>query len=248
MAIRALIVDDEPLARDLLREMLAAHPQVAVVGECRSGAEAVQAIGRLAPDVVFLDVQMPEMNGFEVVASVGAARMPRVVFVTAHDRYAVQAFEVHALDYLLKPFDDERLARAVARLDAAGDGLDARLAALLAGRTAPRPERLVIHDGSRALFVPLAEVDWIEAAGKYVVVHAGEASHVLRESISTLAAELDPHSFARIHRSTIVRIERIREVRSLLGGDYEVVLRDGTALTTSRGHRHRVQALLGRRG
>ncbi|MFY0531400.1 response regulator [Nannocystis pusilla] len=137
MAIRALIVDDEPLARDLLREMLAAHPRVAVVGECRSGAEAVRAIDRLAPDVVFLDVQMPEMNGFEVVAAVGAARMPRVVFVTAHDRYAVQAFEVHALDYLLKPFDDRRLARAVARLDAAGDGLDARLAALLAERAPP---------------------------------------------------------------------------------------------------------------
>ncbi|PCC75460.1 two-component system, LytT family, response regulator [Nannocystis exedens] len=175
---------------------------------------------------------MPEMSGFEVVAAVGP---------TAHDRYAVRAFEVHALDYLLKPFDDRRLARAVARLDAAGDGLDARLAALLAERAPARPERLVIHDGGRALFVPLAEIDWIEAAGQYVVVH------VLRESISTLEAELDPRSFARIRRSSIVRIERIHEVRSLLGGDYEVVLRDGASLTTSRGHRHRVQALLGRR-
>lgn len=258
MPIRALIVDDEPLALELLREMLAPHRSIAVIGERRSGTDAVEAIAALAPDLVFLDVQMPEMTGFEVVEAVGPARMPAVVFVTAYDRYAVKAFEVHALDYLLKPFDEERLDRAIRRVEGAldrarPDPLGDRLAALLAelGARVPerreRPERLVIQDAGRAVFVPLDAIDWIEAAGKYVIVHAGAATHTLRESIGALEAELDPRRFARIHRSTIVRVDRIREVRTLFGGEYEVVLRDGTELGSSRGYRHRVQALLGRR-
>lgn len=250
MTIRALIVDDEPLARDLLREMLAPHDRLEIVGECRDGAGAVAAIVSLTPDLVFLDVQMPGMSGLQVIEAVGPERMPRVVFVTAHDRYAAKAFELHALDYVLKPFDEDRLANTLRRVFAslAPDDLERRLAALLAG-FAPAPgERLVIQEAGRALLVPVDEVDWLEAAGKYVVVHAGRETHTLRGSISALEAELDPRRFVRIHRSTIVRLDRIREIRGNPGGDGEVVLRDGTTLAASRSHRHRLHAPLGRRG
>ncbi|MBV9772905.1 MAG: response regulator [Gemmatimonadetes bacterium] len=253
--IRALIVDDEPLARDLLRFMLEEEADVEVVGECRNGAEAVEAVRDDPPDLLFLDVQMPELDGFGVVRALEPEGLPTLVFVTAYDRYALRAFEVHALDYLLKPFDEARLAetlrRARERLSRADpDEVGRRVLAMLAEmepRRRRHVERLVIRSEGRARFLPVAEVDWVEAAGKHVLVHAGKSEHHLRESISRVEEQLDPDAFIRIHRSTLVRIDRIREVQSWFGGDYVVILQDGTKLTSSRGYRGRLQELVGKR-
>jgi len=250
--LRVLIVDDEPLARERIRALLRDAPETEVVGECGDGRRAVAAIRRRKPDLVFLDVQMPELDGFEVLRALGPAEMPAVIFVTAYDRYALRAFEVHALDYLLKPFDRERFQRALARarsqLERDRHGaVEKRLLALLEdlqpGRK--RLERLVVKEGGRIFFLRADEIDWVEAQGNYARLHVGRETHLVRETMARLEAGLDPKHFARIHRSAIVNLERVREMRPDFHGDYAVVLRDGTRLTLSRNFREKFREFFG---
>jgi len=253
--IRALVVDDEPMARDRVLSLLQHEDDVEVVGECGDGTQAVSAIHNQAPDLVFLDVQMPGHNGFEVIEAVGADRMPTVIFVTAYDEYALKAFEVHALDYLLKPFGRDRFqqtlqhARAILERRRAGD-LGRRLLALVNDiKTEPGPtrlDRLVVKSGGRVFFLRTDQIDWIEAAGNYVRLHVGPTSHLLRETMNAIEGRLDPEKFFRIHRSRIVNMERIQEMQPWLNGEYAVVLRTGTRLTLSRGYREKLQERLGR--
>ena len=261
--IKILIVDDEPLAREGVRVLLEQDPEVEVVGECANGREAVKALGELGPDLLFLDVQMPEMDGFEVLAQIEAARMPVVVFVTAYDQHALRAFEVHALDYLLKPFKDDRFRAALERAKAQVrqqkvNAISQRLVALLEQTGSPAPavatpppdeapylRRLVVKTGGRVFFINVEEIDWIEAADYYVRLHVGDKAHLLRETMSTLERRLDPQHFQRIHRSTIVRLDRIATLEPYFHGNYMVLLRDGTELKMSRRHRQKVEAALG---
>jgi len=253
MTVRALIVDDEPLARDRLRALLAGDADVQVVGECGDGHTAVAAIRDLDPDLVFLDVQMPALDGLGVVAEVGPARMPPTVFVTAYDKYAVRAFDVSAVDYLLKPFDADRFAAALRRAKdqvrhRADAGVRDRLLALLADAKPPAPpaaERLAVKTGGKVVFLRTDEIDWIEAAGNYCRLHVGKQAHLLRETMAALEARLDPKRFVRIHRSTIVNVERIRELQPYFHGDYVVLLRDDTQLTLSRTYRQKLHELVG---
>lgn len=254
MKIRTLIVDDEPLARERLRKLLAAETDVEVVGECGDGQEAVAAIERDQPDLLFLDIQMPELDGFGVLEIVRTARMPEVIFVTAFNQHALRAFEVHALDYLLKPFDRERfqtaLDRARKRLAHARSGeLNQKLTALLADLRPPEPktaDRLAIKTGGKVVILRTADIDWIEAADNYVNLHVGADSHLLRETMSTIEARLDPGHFIRISRSAIVNLERIKELQPMFHGDYTVILRSGTKLSLSRNYRDKLEKLMGR--
>lgn len=248
--IRILIVDDEPLARQRLRSLLAAATDVEVIAEAGDGPSAVAQIERSAPDLVFLDVQMPELDGFDVVARVGPARMPPVVFVTAFDAYALRAFEVHALDYLLKPFDEDRFAqmldhvRTSLRRDAV-DGLAKRLDALLAAHgERPVSQHLLARAPGRVRIVRVDEIDWIAAAGNYIEVHAGRETHLVHETLTAAAQRLPRVDFRRIHRSTIVRLDRVIEVHAGFRGDGAVVLRDGTRLAFSRRYRDELRELL----
>ena len=251
--IRTLVVDDEPLARERVLSLLQQESDVEIVGECSDGTQAVSAIQEQSPDLVFLDVQMPGCDGFEVIRSIGADRMPTVVFVTAYDEYALQAFEVHALDYLLKPFGKDRFqqtlrhAREALERRRAGD-LGRRLLALVQD-IKPEPqrvERLVVKSGGRVFFLRTDEIDWIEAAGNYVRLHLGTESHLFRETMNRMESRLDTRRFARIHRSRIVNTERIKELQPWFNGDYVVILRDGQRLTLSRGYREKLQQRLGK--
>jgi two-component system, LytTR family, response regulator len=251
--IRALIVDDEPLAREMLREMLQADSQIDIVGEAGNGREAIEAIRTLTPDLIFLDVQMPALGGFEVLEALGTGPIPHVIFVTAFDQYAVRAFEVHALDYLLKPFDQERFDLSWQRAKAQimrerNGGMDQRILALLEELKAGSRylERLVIKSGGRIYFLETNEIDWIEAEGNYVSVHSGKKSHLLRETISSLESQLDPRKFVRIHRSSIVKIDRIQELQPWFHGEYRVILHGGTQLTLSRNYRDKLHEALGK--
>jgi two-component system LytT family response regulator len=246
--IRVLVADDEPLARRGVRQLLAPHRDMTVVGEARNGAETLTALDALSPDLLFLDVQMPEMDGFEVLRARGAERMPAVVFVTAHDQFAVRAFEAHALDYLVKPLHVGRFETALERvrerlrlMEAAASA--AQLRALLDAEKAERErcgvERLVVPIATGELVIPVAEIDWIGADDYYACLHVGARRHLLRESLASLETRLDPRRFARVHRSAIVQIDRIRE----LHGD-EVVLRGGGRLTVSRRRRAAIEGLL----
>lgn len=214
---RVVVADDEPLARERLRMLLSSEPWLELVAECQNGIEAIDAIQGLAPDLVFLDVQMPGATGFEVIEAVGAENMPPVVFVTAYDQYALKAFDVRALDYLLKPFDRERfqqaLSRARQRVGNSGPGeLERRLLALMQDlkQTPHRVDRFVVKSGGRVYFVRAEEIDWIESAGNYVKLHVGGETHLLRETMTAIEAQLDPEAFFRIHRCHIVNIERVR--------------------------------------
>ncbi|HSJ14440.1 MAG TPA: LytTR family DNA-binding domain-containing protein [Longimicrobiales bacterium] len=249
--IRVLIVDDEPLARDGVRLHLESEPDMVVVGESGDGPEAVEHIQTLAPDLVFLDVQMPGLDGFGVVEAVGIDRMPLTIFSTAYDQFALRAFDAHAIDYLLKPFDAERFRRAMerARIQIRGrkrSDMEDRLAALL-GELRGRDEyleRIVVRSGGRILILRVEDIDWLEAASNYVRIHAGGRQYLLRDTMSNLEARLDPGHFVRIHRSTIVRMDRIKELEPLFQGDYVLILEDGTRLTSSRGYRDKLQSLL----
>jgi two-component system LytT family response regulator len=255
MTMRVVIVDDEELARRGVRTRLELSGDVDIVAECGSGREAIEALRRTSPDLVFLDVQMPGMSGFDVIDAVGWDSFPLVIFVTAHDRHAVRAFEVNALDYLLKPIDDERFDLAVARARESftrerDSDLGRRLASVLqdAGRRgkeggAAHPERFVVRSGGRVVFVRADEIDWVEAAGDYVSLHVGKKTWLLRETMGLMEKKLDPSKFARIHRSAIVNVERIGEMRSHDNGEYRVLLRDGTELKLSRGYRHVLQKI-----
>jgi two-component system LytT family response regulator len=253
VTIRTLIVDDEPLARERLRHLIRDIPDLEVVGECGDGRTALDAVRTLGPDLVFLDVQMPEMGGFDLLGRLDPGEIPAVVFVTAYDRYALDAFEVHALDYLLKPFDRDRFLKTVRRVRdhlkaRNGTALPDRVQAMLrnVGSPGARPDRLVIRSAGRIVFLPTGEVDWIEAADNYVRLHAGRQVHLMRETMQVLEESLDPGRFVRIHRSSIVNIDRVREVQPWFHGKYVLILQDGTRLTTGRAYRAHVDRLLGR--
>ena len=249
--IRTLIVDDEPLARERLAGLLRAESDIEIVGQCRDGEEGVKAILEQTPDLVFLDIQMPQMNGFEVIEAVGAEKMPLVIFVTAHDQHALRAFQVRALDYLLKPFDRDRLRDALQRARKQveredGGEIGRRLLALVKDlrRDQPRTDRLVVKSGGRLFFLRADEIDWVEAAGNYVRLHVGSTSYLLRETMNAIEGRLDPEKFFRIHRCRIVNMERIQELQPWLNGEYAVLLRTGTRLTLSRGYREKLQERL----
>jgi two-component system LytT family response regulator len=262
-ALRVLIVDDEPLARHRIEDMLRAEPGVQVVGTAEDGIEAVDAIRSLAPDLVFLDIQMPGMTGLEVASAVGPDRMPATVFVTAHDEHAIRAFDVAAVDYLVKPFDDERFvlafsrARERVRLQAVGR-ITGELAAILGGGTGghaaaergvspPRSDflaRIPVESRGNTRFVPAASVDYITASGPYVELHVGGEAHLIRERMLELERRLDPSVFVRIHRSTIVRLSQVESIRQRPGGDIAVRLKDGTYLPVSRRLRDEVERRL----
>jgi two-component system LytT family response regulator len=253
MTIRAVIVDDEPLARRRIRDLLAAAPDVDVVAECANGRDAIGAIEASPPDLLFLDIQMPQIDGFDVLAAIGVGRVPVVVFVTSYDQFAVRAFEAQALDYLMKPFDDRRfestLRRARERLaERQGDGVERRLRALLDEVRGQRGylQRLAVPVGDRSVFIRAQEIDWIGAERNYIRVHSAGRDYLLRESLSHIGAELDPAMFCRIHRSTIVNVDRIQSVESTFNGEYLVVLHDRTKLTSGRSYRDAVHALLRR--
>ena len=250
---RVVIADDEPLGRQRLRMLLADEPWIDVVEECADGTAAISAIRKLRPDLVFLDVQMPGGSGFDVIETIGVDRMPFVIFVTAFDRYALRAFDVHALDYLLKPFDRERfrqtLVRAQAQLDRNNGGdLERRLTAIVQDLkpAKARTDRFVVKSGGRIFFVRTGEIDWIEAAGNYVKLHVGNDSHLIRETMNAVESRLSPDTFVRIHRCHIVNIEQVRELQPWFNGEYVVFLKNGTRLTLSRGYRERLQERVGR--
>ncbi len=260
--IKTIVVDDEPLARRRILRLLKAEPDVEIVAECSDGREAIDAIKQHHPDLVFLYVQMPELDGLGVLQAFEAEQLPLVIFTTAYDQYAVRAFEVHAVDYLVKPFDPERFRSAFQRareqLDRAqASDQNQRLIALLEQLAAQARsgesgtggdrylDRLMIRSGGKIFFVKTAEIDWVEAAANYVRLHVGRESHVIRETISNLAERLDPSHFARIHRSTIVNLDRVKEMQPWFSGEYIVILRDGTRLKLSRGYRERLEEQLG---
>jgi two-component system LytT family response regulator len=244
-SLRVLIVDDEPLGRERIRSLLANRAEVTIAAECRHGREAVDAIRSHEPDLVFLDIQMPELDGFDVIQEIGASEMPPVIFVTAYDQHALQAFEVHAVDYLLKPFDVDRFEEAFERAAdlitrAQQSRFTSHLDALLQELKPSRKplNRLMIKTRSKYYFLPTDEIDWIEATGNYVTLHASGKRHLLRQTMGALEDQLDPAHFMRIHRSTIVRIDRVKELQATATGEYDVHLLDGTRLTLSRGYRH----------
>ena len=255
MKIRVLIVDDEPIARQGICALLGADPEVEIVGQAGDGRAAVQAIRTLEPDIVFLDVQMPELDGFDVVDAVGTDAVGAFVFVTAYDEYALRAFDVNAVDYLLKPFDRERFRAALDRAKKAlrsrdSGELQERVDALLRMLEQPAPaierkpvQRIVVKDAGRVMFVRPAEIDWIDAAGNYVQLHTGKDKHLLRETMAGIEARLDPDRFIRISRSLIVNLDRIKEVQPLYNGSYLFVLLDGTKLESSRRYRQKLASL-----
>jgi two-component system, LytTR family, response regulator len=246
--LRVLIADDEPLARQRMRTLAVREPEVEVVGECATGRAAAEALRARAADVAFLDVEMPDGDGFDVIREVGPARMPAVVFVTAYDRYALRAFEVHAVDYLLKPFDGARFREALRRARARAEGSSPERAQRLRdlvrelGGTAPA-ERLVVRSASRVVLVPVDEIDYAEACGNYVRLHCRDARHLMRETMNGLESRLDRRRFARIHRSLLVNLDRVQELHPLFHGDWAVILRGGARLTLSRNYRDRVPQL-----
>ena len=267
--IRALIVDDESLAREALLVMLKDDPEMEVISECRNGKEAVTLIRQQSPDIVFLDIQMPEMDGFQVVEEVGVKRMPVTVFVTAYDKYALRAFEAHALDYLLKPFDHDRFNTALQRAKSfvqqqkLGEISESLFAVLqdMKLKTSESPseadnrktervaqkepiDRVAIKSSGRIYFLKIEEIDWVEGAGDYLSLHSGSQTHLIRETMGNFQAKLDPRKFLRIHRSTIVNIERIKDIRPLFKGEYVVTLTSGNRLKSSRSYRHELQSLL----
>ncbi len=254
MSLRALIVDDEILARKALLRLLKSEPGVNVIGQCGDGESAVDAIRRTQPDLVFLDVQMPEMDGFRVVETIGVEQMPATIFVTAFDRYALNAFDANAVDYLLKPFAADRLSRALARArDRSLGRLDKeaaqRLFSLL-DRTRSQSDyaqRLTVSTRGRILFVAVADIDWIEAEDNYARLHVSRRVYDVRETLQALMEKLDPRDFVRIHRSTIVNLHRIREVQPWFQGSHIVLLHSGEELRMSRYQRDAVERLLGKR-
>ena len=251
MKIRTLIVDDEPLGRSLLSKLLAEDPDFETIGECVNGAEALRAILNDSPDLVFLDVQMPELSGFEVLAELPSKRLPVIIFVTAFDTFALKAFEAHALDYLLKPVADDRFSETLKRVKTYISGQDSgqfqdRLLGLVreVSQSTKFISRLAVESGGRFVFVKIVEVDWIEAAGNYLNLHVGKQSYLLRGRISEFEKNLSPEAFFRVHRSTIVNLDRIKEFQPLFKGEGLIVLKDGTELCVSRSCSKKLHAFL----
>ncbi len=274
--ITVLIADDEPLVRRRIKRLLASEPGVAVVKECENGVAAIAAVRERKPDLMFLDVQMPEIDGFGVIQALEPQQLPVVIFVTAFDHYALRAFEVHALDYLLKPFDADRFLAAFgrAREELARDQSARRgrrvlslldqlgrdeSSAILADRAiagddarddvpaSTYPDRLMVKEGGSLFFIKAGDIDWIEAAGNYARLHVGREAHVIRETMHALEARLNPRQFIRIHRSTIVNLDRVKEMQPWFSGEYTVLLRDGRQLKLSRWYRERLEERMGQR-
>ena len=250
MPLSALIVDDEPLAREGLRMLLSQDREITAIHEARNGREAVKIILKMRPDLVFLDVQMPEMDGFSVVREVGAERMPAAIFVTAHDRYAIQAFEINAIDYLLKPVTEERftqaLSRAKGRLQShAGDDASRQIIGLLQTIASPQRylKRLAVRSAGKTVFVEVEDIDWMEAAENYVQLHTNRARHLLHVPMNTLEKSLDPEIFLRVHRSIIVNVRRIKELQTGPHGEYVIVLQNETRLRSGRSYGEKLKAL-----
>ena len=250
--ISAMIVDDEDLARERIREMLRNDREIEIVGECSNGIEALAALSRLRPGILFLDIQMPGMDGFGVLKKLEVNQMPLVIFVTAYDEYAIKAFEFHACDYLLKPFKrkrfEEALAWAKAELLNRSSTEWARRTCLLLESINAKPrylDRLSVKDRGKVFFVHVNEIDWIEADDNYVRIHAGKASHLIRGTIRSIEKELDPKRFIRIHRGAIINVDRIKELHQWFGRDYRVVLQNGTVLPLGRSYRQQLRSLLG---
>jgi two-component system LytT family response regulator len=249
MSIRALIVDDEPWARTRISTLLSAEEDVIVVGDCDTGEAAVSAIVGLSPDVVFLDIQMADLDGFGVVDGVGIDAMPLVVFVTAHEQHALRAFEADALDYLLKPFDEERFKRTMQRVrrELAGvqEGVEPAPLAVDAVKSGRRfLRRIVVTQRTRLVFLKVVDIDWIESSGNYVNVHVGADTYLLRDTLSALEEKLDPEQFVRLHRCTIVNVERIKEICAWARGTEVAVLNDGTQIAIGRAYRSRLAAMM----
>ncbi len=245
--LRVLVADDESPARRRLLRFLAEAPDLEVVGEAANGLEAVEALERLRPDLLFLDVQMPELDGFGVIREVGLAALPATIFVTAYDHYALPAFDAHAVDYLLKPFDQARLDRALERArqrlaaGALARGLEEALREI--GRQARPADRLLVRSGERRHLLPLAELQWVEAENNHVRLHAVSGSYLMRETMRAMEARLDPARFRRIHRSSIVNLDHVTQLQPWFGGDYLVLMKDGSKLTLSRTYKERVRDL-----
>ena len=250
MRIKALIVDDEPLARDRIREMLKEHPEVEVIGEARNGQEAVDFVANQNPDLVFLDIQMPDLDGFDVLQKLDAAQLPLIIFVTAYDQYALRAFDVHAVDYLTKPFDRERFAEAVDHakvfMKGAREPDTARILNMLQELKAGARylERFAVRNGETVFFVRAEDVDAIEAQGNYVRLSLAGSSHLLRDTLNNIEAQINPRMFVRIHRRTIVNIDRVKEVQTWARGEYRVVLVTGAHYTLSRGYRQHFEKFI----
>lgn len=244
MNIRTLIIDDEPLARTRIKNLLATEPDVTVMAECANGSEAIEAVTTHSPDLLFLDIQMPEINGFDVLRAIGPDRVPAVIFVTAYDQHALQAFEVHALDYLLKPFKQSRFKSAVQRArehlakQAPGES-DVRLVNLLEQLRPASGQltRFVIKTASRMILLKARDVDWIESAANYALLHVGQETHLLRETMRSLEERLAPNQFQRISRSAIVNLDRIKEFQPMAKGEYVITLTNGKQLSMTRGIR-----------
>ena len=250
MRIKALIVDDEPLARDRIREMLKEHPEVEVIGEARNGQEAVDFVANHNPDLVFLDIQMPDLDGFDVLQKLDAAQLPLIIFVTAYDQYALRAFDVHAVDYLTKPFDRERFAEAIDHakvfMKGAREPDTARILNMLQELRAGSRylERFAIKNGETLFFVRAVDVNAIEAQGNYVRLNLANSSHLLRDTLNNIESQINPRMFVRIHRRTIVNIDRIKEVQTWARGEYRVVLVTGAHYTLSRGYRQHFEKFI----
>ncbi len=255
--IRTLIVDDEPIARRGIRQHLRCEADVEIIGECANGREAVAAIRKGSPDLIFLDVQMPLLDGFGVLNALGPEKLPAVVFVTAYDEHAIRAFDVNALDYLLKPIDHDRFQKTLARIrsrlkGSRTDELQRNLASLLQNLEASQAkskqtkhlERVVIKESGRVLFLGVDEIDWIKAQGNYVQIHTKDTAHLLRDTMNGMQSKLDPSKFLRVRRSTIVRIDQIKEMHPLFNGEYAVILKDDTELISSRRYRNNLAFLL----
>jgi len=249
--IRAVIADDEPLARERIRTLLASFPEVSVVGEARDGNEAAASVSELRPELLFLDVQMPECDGFSVLEKLPPEATPAVIFVTAYDAFALRAFEVHAVDYLLKPFTRARFTEAMAHVlkklaQPARGGIEPDVLALLETVRAERrtKERVAIRTGEAVYFVRIADIEWLEAAGNYVKIHAGGQEHLLRDTLRNFEERLDPDRFLRVHRSAIVNVDSIQRLEPWFHGEYAVVLRDGTKLMSSRTYSERLRKII----
>ena len=244
--IKTIIVDDEPLARGRLSDLLCQNPAIEVVAECADGAQAIAQINSLKPGLVFLDVQMPEIGGFEVLKSLSVVPLPEIIFVTAHDKFALKAFEVQAVDYLLKPFDRDRfntaLQRALDRLSARRESI---IPPLPSGAIKQEQHRLALKVDGKIVLLKPQEIDWIESADNYVIVHAGGAKHIVRETLNSIEGRLSPLRFARLSRSAIVNLDRIKELQPMFHGDYAVILHNGNRLTLSRNYREKLTEMLG---
>ena len=241
---KVIIVDDEPLGRERICSLLAQETDMDVVAECRNGVEAVEAIREIRPDIVFLDVQMPELDGFGVIQTIGPEQMPAIVFVTAYDRFAVHAFDVHAIDYLVKPFEVGRFQEAIKQLRTRLSGQDVshvevKLGKLLDHLQEERPklDRIMVKTSRRMYFVRVSDIDWIESAGNYIELHEGKKTHLVRQTMHAIEKQLDPNQFYRIHRSKIVNLDQVKEFVPMFNGEYEVIMLDNSRHALSRRYR-----------